>query len=204
MRIDDSMPPAAAPSETSDSDTDATQSDDQQGEGSPFSRILAKKQEGRQEGTPSKGNFGGKKDDTSSLATLQMPAELSSPVQPEAISAKHSVELPPELQQLVREISVVAGKHQAHIEMNSNVLKGLQVHIENQNGAVSIQFLTSSPEVATLITNNLSLLSKGLDDRGVNVSDIRIGSAQKTSDSYTGGRGSGGRSSSGGGQGAKR
>jgi flagellar hook-length control protein FliK len=204
MRIDDSMPPAAATSETGDSDTDTTQSEDQQGEGSPFSRILAKKQEGRQEGGSTKGSFGGKKEDTAPFAALQMPAELPPRVQPEAITAKHSVELPPELQNLVREISVVAGKHQAHIEMNSNVLKGLQIQIENQNGAVSIQFLTSSPEVATLITNNLSLLSKGLDDRGVNVSDIRIGSSQKTSDSYTGGGGSGGRSSSSGGQGAKR
>jgi len=82
-------------------------------------------------------------------------------------------------------------------------LKGLQINIENQNGAIAIQFLTNSPAITTLLTNNLSLLSKGLDVRGVNVSDIRIDNSDSSKSSYSGGQQSGGRSS-GGSQGGKR
>jgi|KBSMisStaDraftv2_1062788.scaffolds.fasta_scaffold194676_3 flagellar hook-length control protein FliK len=202
MRIDDTTPPAAT-TDSSDADTDTTKSDDQTDEASPFARVLAKKQEGRQEGSATKGGVGGKKEDPASFAAMQIPADLSPRVQPEAITAKHAVELPPQLQQLVHEISVVAGKHQVHIEMNSNVLKGLQINIENQNGAIAIQFLTNSPAITTLLTNNLSLLSKGLDVRGVNVSDIRIDNSDSSKSSYSGGQQSGGRSS-GGSQGGKR
>lgn len=204
MRIDDTLPPAA-PTESGDSETDPNKSDDQKEGTSPFSRVLAKKQEGRQEGASSKGVLGGRKEDMAALATPpQVPSEFAQHLKPEAIASKQTVEIPPQLQQLVHEISVVAGKHQAHIEMNSNVLKGLQVHIESQNGAVSIQFLTTSPAITTLLANNMSLLSKGLEVRGVNVSDIRIDNTETSKSSFSGGSTQTGSRPSGGGQGGKR
>jgi hypothetical protein len=203
MRIDDTPPPAAT-TDSSDSDTESKKSEDQKDGASPFSRVLAKNKEGRQEGSSTKGMLAGRKEDTASFAGLQAPAEFSTRLPPEAVAATHTVEIPVQLQQLVHEISVVAGKQQVHIEMNSSVLKGLQVNIEKQNGVVAIQFLTTSPAITTLLSNNLSLLSKGLEDRGISVSGIRIDSAGASRDSsLADGRQSSGRFGAGG-QGRKR
>jgi len=85
--------------------------------------------------------------------------------------------VPIALQELVREISVAtnaAGNQQVHIEMNSNVLKGLHVVVERKDGAVAIQFQSSSDEVARLLSRNADALSQGLADRGVSVADIHV------------------------------
>jgi flagellar hook-length control protein FliK len=203
MRIDDTPPPAAT-TDSNDSDTDSKKSDDQKDDASLFSRVLAKTKDGRQEESAAKGMLGGRKEETPSFAALQVPAEFSAALKPEAVAGKHTVEIPVQLQQLVHEISVVASKQQVHIEMNSSVLKGLQVQIEKQNGAVSIQFLTTSPTITTLLSNNLSLLSKGLEDRGVSVSDIRIDSPDRSGSSSFGGGQQAGSRFGGGGQGRKR
>ena len=158
-------------------DIDSSQNDDKQQDGrSAFSRALAKKQEAAQQ--ESGGAKTAKKledtSDASQFGQLATRETLSQVAEPKQVESKHAVELPQQLQQLVREISVAAGKNQVQIEMNSNVLQGLNVRIERQNGALAIQFQTSSPEVTKLISNNLSALSQGLSDRGLNVADIRI------------------------------
>jgi flagellar hook-length control protein FliK len=170
MRIDDTPPPAAN-SDPKSSEADSSRTDDQKDGTSPFSKVLAKKREPREESESSKRGLGRQEGDSASFPALQMPTDLAQQMPAEGVTAKRSVELPVQLQQLVHEISVVAGKHQVHIEMNSNVLKGLQIHIENRNGAVAIQFLSDSPTVTTLLSSNLGMLSEGLAERGVNVSD---------------------------------
>jgi hypothetical protein len=204
MRIDDTPPPTATTTDSNDSDTDTKKSDDPTDGPSLFSRVLAKKQDGGQERPSMKSTLGGGQEGAAPIAALQAPVEFSTLVQPEAITGKHTVEIPVQLQQLVHEISVVAGKQQVHIEMNSAVLKGLQVHIENQNGSVAIQFLTNSPAITTLIANNLSSLSKGLEDRGVNISDLRINNADSSAGSSFGNASQSGGRFGGGGQGRKR
>src|SRR5262249_33449183 len=114
------------------------------------------------------------------------------------VESQHVVQLPRELQQLVREISVVAGGNAVNIELNSNVLKGLHIRIEKQNEAVAIQFQSTSEDVARLLSRNLDSLSQGLADRGVNVADIRVAKIQESSNtpSYKSGSKSGSRSGS--------
>jgi flagellar hook-length control protein FliK len=87
------------------------------------------------------------------------------------------------LQQLVKEILVVVqspDQQQVHVEMNSNVLKGLQVDIHRQDGAVAIQFHSTSDQVNNLISTNIDMLSQGLEDRGVNVSSIRVAGSKES------------------------
>jgi hypothetical protein len=97
-------------------------------------------------------------------------------MQPTAVQSKSPVQVPPELQGLVREISSlvnVKGNQQVNIELNSNVLKGLHIQIERQkDGAIAIQFQSSSEAVTQLLSRNVDALSQGLIDRGVNVGDI--------------------------------
>ena len=105
-------------------------------------------------------------------------------MQPTAVQSKSPVQLPPELQGLVREISSlvnVKGNQQVNIELNSNVLKGLHIQIERQkDGAIAIQFQSSSEAVSNLLSKNMDALSQGLIDRGVNVGDIRVSGRDST------------------------
>ena len=121
--------------------------------------------------------------------------------------SKRMVAVPPEVQQLVREISVVvnaAGKQQVHIELNSNVMQGLHIRIERQEGAITIQFQSSSDDVSRLLLKNADALSQGLADRGVNLADIRVigprDSTRVQTDKYR----SGSRPPQGRGQGGRR
>ena len=120
--------------------------------------------------------------DASNINVIATPANFSQVSPAQEVTAKHVVEIPPQLQQLVREISVVAGRDQVHIELNSNVLKGLHIEIEKQNGGIAIQFQSSSPEVTKLLTSNMTVLSQSLADRGLSVSDIRVTDPKEASD----------------------
>ena len=184
MKINDTQ--ATDPSDDTQ-DVDSSQDDDKkQDEPSAFSRALAKKQEAAQQESGSAKTAKKVDDDadTSRLSQFATREAFSQVAETKQVESKHAVELPQQLHQLVREISVAAGKNQVQIEMNSNVLKGLNIQIERQNGALAIQFQTSSPEVTKLISNNLESLSQGLSDRGLNVADIRITGSKEASSAF--------------------
>ena len=182
MRIDDSQP-SSSDAAVKSGDRDKSSTD--QSKDSPFSRVLAKKREGKPDDAESKT---GKQKDTDPSLILGLPAGpqalLEQSMQPTEVQSKAPVQLPPELQGLVREISSlvnVKGNQQVNIELNPNVLKGLHIQIERQNdGAIAIQFQSSSEAVSRLLTNNMDALSQGLIDRGVNVGDIRVSGRDST------------------------
>ena len=183
MRINDSQPSSSDSAVKAD-DRDKSQND-QSKDSSAFSRVLAKKREGTQDDGQSK--TGKQKDTDPGLITAGLmgpQAMLDQAIQPTAVQSKTSVQVPPELQGLVREISSVVnanGNQQVNIELNSNVLKGLHIRIERQkDGAIAVQFQSSSDDVARLLTKNMDALSQGLADRGVNVGDIRVSGRDTT------------------------
>ena len=188
MKIGDPKPPASDP-QVSGNDLDSSQnSDNKDSDGSPFSRVLAKKRDPNQQAAGTALSQGGKRPsgdlDPASLGLMQGPqAQFGQLLQPTAVESKRAVAVPVELQQLVHEITVgvnAAGNQQVSIELNSNVLKGLHIRIERQQGAVSIQFQSTSDQVTSLLSNNVGALAEGLADRGVSVSNIRITGASES------------------------
>lgn len=206
MRISDSQPAPSDP-EVSTENVDSSQksNDDQP---STFSQLLAKKKGAQQEEGSMKRFKSTEGDSDPSGAVFPQTGKMfDSPMQAVEVESKHVVALPTDLQQLVREISVVvnaAGNQQVNIEMNSNVLKGLHVRIERTEGGVAIQFQSTSDQVAGLLTKNLEALSQGLADRGVSVADVRVEGPKEMArakdykgQSNSGGRGQGGRQGGG-------
>jgi flagellar hook-length control protein FliK len=202
MKIGDSSPNT---SQVSDKGADSRPSPDDSGKSS-FSKVLSNKRNPQEEGTQAQTGkpFAGDLD-PSMLGMMQMQAQtpFDQTLRPTSVEAPHSVEVPAELQSLIKEISVVVNSpdsQQVHIELNSNVLKGLQIDIHRQDGAVAIQFHSTSDQVTNLLSTNIDALSQGLEDRGVNVSNIRIAGSResgRTQDFKSGGQ------SRGGGQGGK-
>jgi flagellar hook-length control protein FliK len=174
MNISNDAPP------TVDSDVnnqDATSTDTQkQDQPSPFSKVLAKKQTLPEDNQRNRGES-----DFNMLLSGIMgePAPLNCSVETSKTESKHIVQLPPDLQNLVREIAVANGGREVHIEMNSNALKNLHIRIEKQEGAVAIQFQSSSEDTARLLSRNIDGLSQSLADRGVNVADIKVTTTQE-------------------------
>jgi len=182
MKIDDNQPSIDDASlnaddvESDDIDSQSTQPDDQP---SAFSQVLAKKKADDREVNSSRTE---KKKEAPrppnpSSAAAQQPfiREVSGSVA--GIDSKHAVSLPPDLQKLVREISVAmdkAGNEKVQIEMNSNVLKGLQIKIERQQGALQIQFVTDSQQVSGLINRNIEALSQSLSSLGEDNVNVRV------------------------------
>jgi len=214
VKIDDAQPPASDPevnTEEVDSPqtSQSTQSSDQD-EPSSFSKLLAKKRGGEQDSNPLKRGKGADNDINPASAMFASSGKVfESAISAGQVGGKQNVALPVELQQLVREISVVvnaAGNQQVNIEMNSNVLKGLHVHIERKEGVVAIQFDSTSDQVANLLIKNLESLSQGLADRGVGVAEIQVNGPRESSRArdFKGGSNSGGREQQGGRQGGGR
>jgi Flagellar hook-length control protein FliK len=201
MKISNESPPAAD-SDMNSHDAD-TPNNEQQNEPSPFSRVLAKKQalEDEQGGQGNSRRVG--EPDGTITGIMPNPSLFDRPFVASKTDSKHIVALPVELQSLVREISVVSGGHEVHIEMNSNALRGLHIRIEKQDGAVAIQFQSSSEDTARLLSRNLDSLSQSLADRGVSVADIRVTTVAATAKKWSqkpgsqSGSNSGGRSQSG-------
>ncbi len=190
MRIDDSQP-SSSDQAVKSGDRDKSSTD--QNKDSSFSKVLAKKRDGKQDDANSK--TGKQKNTDASLLPGLMggpQALLEQSMQPTTVQSKSPVQMPSELQGLVREISSlvnVKGNQQVNIELNSNVLKGLHIQIERQkDGAIAIQFQTSSEVVSQLLSKNIDALSQGLIDRGVNVADINVSGSR---DSTTGTESSG-------------
>jgi flagellar hook-length control protein FliK len=172
MKITD-VQPADDPNATGQN-VDSSQ-DAKRDEPSAFAKLLTKKNPGGQDSQARAGK--GSQEDVDPAAALlprPMPFDLSIDA---AQEVKHAIAVPSELQQLVREISLVvntAGQQQLHIELNSNVLKGLHIRVDRQDGALAIQFLSSSDEVAKLLSQNLGALSASLAERGLAVRDIAV------------------------------
>lgn len=180
MKIDDNQPSIDDPSlnaddiESDDIDSQSTQSDDQP---SAFSQVLAKKKANDRDANTSRTEKKKEAPRPPNASSAQQPflREVSGSVV--GIDSKRAVSLPPELQQLVREISVAmdkAGNEKVQIEMNSNVLKGLQIRIERQQGALSVQFMTDSQQVSGLISRNIDALSQSLSSLGEAGVNIRV------------------------------
>ena len=214
MKIDDTQPPASDPEvNTDDVDSEetprSTQSSDQD-EPSSFSKLLAKKRGGEQDSSQIRRGKGADSNINAASAMFASTGKVfESAISAGQVGGKQIVALPAELQQLVREISVVvnaAGNQQVNIEMNSNVLKGLHVHIERKEGVVAIQFDSTSDQVANLLTKNLESLSQGLADRGVGVAEIQVNGPRESSRArdFKGQSNSGGRQQQGGRQGGGR
>ena len=206
MKVTDPQP-SAGDANVNAEDLDSSQ-DTNQDEPSAFAQLLAKKREAEQDGAQSKS---GKQAEVGpdpaamGLAQPQVPFEQSMQAAP--VESKHAVQVPVALQELVSEISVAtdaAGKQQVHIELNSNVLKGLHIIVERKDGAVAIEFQSSSDEVARLLTKNADALSQGLADRGVTVSDIQVASPRESARPQEKGRSAPGGNWQRGGQGGKR
>lgn len=170
----------SAPDPNANVDANAPRKTDKDG-ASAFAKALSRKQQSNQEdaqsagGKPSKG-------EAATPSLMGDPESLQNLMDAPTVEEKHLVAIPPELQQLVREISVVVnapGQQQVNIEMNSNVLKGLHIRIDRQDGAVAIQFQSSSDEIARLLTKNVDALADALNERGVTLRDIRIGGPEK-------------------------
>jgi flagellar hook-length control protein FliK len=177
MRISDSQPSSGDPTV---SDHSNSREKTEGGEKSTFSKTLAKKRDGSKDTDP----FPSLQDNRKSYAESTSPGLVDSQqqtmdrsIQTAEIESKHIVAVPPELQQVVREISVAinaAGNHQVQIELNSTALKGLKINIEKQAEGVAIQFQSNSDQVSGLLSKNVESLVQGLGDRGVTVSNISI------------------------------
>ena len=174
MNITNDAPPAVD-SDVNNQDTSSpdTQKNDQP---SPFSKVLAKKQAAPEDDKRTKGES----DFNPLLAGIMGgPTPLDRLVEASKAESKHVVQLPPDLQSLVTEISIASGGREVHIEMNSNALKNLHIRIEKQDGALAIQFQSSSENTARLLSRNIDGLSQSLADRGVNVADIKVTTTQE-------------------------
>ncbi|MGC2194488.1 MAG: flagellar hook-length control protein FliK [Terriglobales bacterium] len=206
MKISDPQPPTSDPEVNTD-DVDSSQKSDDDAP-SPFSQLLAKKKGTDQDAGQLKRGKSSEGDTGPMGAVFPQGGKLFDPtIQAGQVESKHIVGVPVDLQQLVREISVVvnaAGNQQVNIEMNSSVLKGLHVRIERREGAVAIQFQSASEEVAGLLSKNLDALTQGLADRGVSVADIHVEGPKEyartreyKNQSNPGGRGQSGRQGGG-------
>lgn len=179
MRVGDADSSAGTDASTNSASTSQNKPSDSS---SAFAKVLSKKQSQDSPSDSSGKNSQGDLD--AALGTSLTPPALSDrAIDAGAVEDKHLVSLPPDLEQLIREISVVVnapGQQQVHIELNSTVLKGLQIRIDRQEGAIAIQFQSTSDEVAQLLSKNIDGLTQGLADRGLNVSDIHIAGPRQT------------------------
>lgn len=182
MRISDSQS-AAGDANVSQKGLDSSQNKTKD-DSSAFSKVLSKKQDSKDAATAKNGKPSGGDLESAAEALLSMPKIFDSTIEASQMEGTRVVAVPPELQQLVREISVVinnAGTQQVHIELNSNVLKGLHIHVDRQDGVMSIQFQSTSDQIAKLLSRNVEALSQGLADRGVSVAEIRVTGPQESS-----------------------
>lgn len=65
-----------------------------------------------------------------------------------------------------------------NITFDSKALEGLQVQIRQENGEMSIHFVTQSDTVSKLLSRNVGELKESLANKGVKVQNISISNAQ--------------------------
>jgi flagellar hook-length control protein FliK len=66
------------------------------------------------------------------------------------------------------------GGHTLEIQFNAKTLDGLRVHLQSQQGAISVNLQTAVPDVARLLTNNLSSLRGALERKGATVANLIV------------------------------
>jgi hypothetical protein len=180
MRVTETDPVKAP-----DTNVDATASQESdKDKASPFAKLLSRKQQPDQDADRLGVGKGPKSELDASMSSLLENETRALTVGAPSTEDKHVVTLPPQLQELVREISLgvnASGQEQVQIDLNSNVLKGLQIRIEKHEGGVAIQFQSSSEEVASLLSKSADTLSRALVDRGLTVLDIRVSSERAES-----------------------
>jgi flagellar hook-length control protein FliK len=187
MKITDSQPPVSDANPPADDADSAKKSKDDKA--SPFSQLLSKKKgnnngdESPSKGAPSRESVF----DPASAGLIpgQMP-KTELPIKTAQVESKQPVTLPVELQQLVREITVgvnAAGRQEVHIEMNSNVLKGLHIQVERKDGAIAIQFQSTSDQVTNILQRNVAALSQAFTDKGMNEPVIRVNGPSEAGES---------------------
>ena len=195
MRGIDPQSPANQPNNTRSNEADS-QERTEDDRGPAFSQVLAKKRQGGDEFDPPKSLKG---EFPATMGLMQPASPFDRPLEVTAAEMSHLVEIPPQLENLVREIAVVvdkAGNQEVHIELNSNVLKGLAIRIERHDGGVGIHFQSASEDVSRLLSSNIDALTQGLANRGVEVSAIQVtspsasarGGDESKSRQYPGGR----------------
>ena len=191
MRVDDSPPVSNRKNDDNDS-RQKTVKDEHS-----FSKVLSKKRDADgDEAQAGSGKPSEKEFDPAAAGLLQAQTGTNSSFAAEQVKSSHAVSLPPDLQQLVREMSVAvttAGQQQVHVELNSNVLKGLHIVIERRAGEVAIQFQSTSEQVKSLLARNIDSLTQGLAERGMEGAHIDIRGPEQSSRS----QGFGARSGSG-------
>jgi hypothetical protein len=183
MKINDAQPPDDDSTVNTDNlDSDDVDSSSNSGDDQPsaFSQLLAKKREAERQGLQSQSSKSmptGPNSGTGTPSFQGFDQSRNAPAAVAAMDSKHAVALPADLQQLVREISVAvnkAGNQQVHIEMNSTVMKGLQIRIERHEGTLAVQFQSQSDQVTSLLSKNVEALSQGLMNLGERNVEIRF------------------------------
>jgi flagellar hook-length control protein FliK len=177
MKIVNSEAPIDDPNLNSEDVAATDQTDD---DSSTFAQLLAKKRTAAGEDHGAKSRTAQQPADRVDAGRGAAQQNEGTPRQPGTVKgaeATRNVEIPRELQALVHEISVSLGgaKHrQVNIELNSSVLKGLHIQIEQQGTGVNIQFISASDSVGAMLTRNMSALAQGLADRGVEVKELQV------------------------------
>jgi Flagellar hook-length control protein FliK len=82
-----------------------------------------------------------------------------------------------ELQSQIDVVKVDGKTQGINITFDSKALEGLQVQIRQQEGELSIRFVTQSPNLSKLISRHTDSLRESLDSRGTRVRNISISSA---------------------------
>ena len=113
------------------------------------------------------------------LLPERQSSELPAPTgQSESIS---SAPASTDISRLASEIVDHISSHEANgirsveIQFNSQTLEGLRVSLRNQQGSITINFLTPVARVAVLVQNNLENLRTTLEGKGIRVTRLAVG-----------------------------
>jgi flagellar hook-length control protein FliK len=163
--------------DTASTDTSAKRPDDSSKPSKDFSRVLAEKKNKGAEEKRSKAADAKPANEAAAQMAGAMPVQRENvPVVQQAKSPAGAA-LPPALQNLVHEIAVATGpgnQARVDIQLNSTSFDGLKISLIREQSGVSIQFLSRSSEVASLLTAHTAQLTQALAARGVDVSSIRV------------------------------
>jgi flagellar hook-length control protein FliK len=166
-----------------------------------FSQLLKSKDE-KKNGNEN-GGIGNKKDgqdahqkssatttDSTLIAPLAADSSMPRLPQPSASGesakiAQPSTSATPQIEglstELAHQIDVVKKDgvtEGVNITFDSKALEGLQVQIRQENGEMSIRFVTQSDTVSKLLSRNVGELKESLANKGVKVQNISISNAQ--------------------------
>jgi flagellar hook-length control protein FliK len=100
----------------------------------------------------------------------------------QATNAPHQIEkLSSELAHQIDVVKSGGVTEGVNITFDSKALEGLQVQIRQENGEMSIRFVTQSDNVSKLLSQNIAEFKESLAAKGVKVQKISIANAQTSS-----------------------